>query len=352
MKKNGEDIFPKQTQRLRNLGIITKYIIQIFFPKLALYPNHSEDRGIGKVLKETLGNNGHGKPIKISDIEQPIVFIPAYDTLSRNTTWFASNRNDWVKDIELWKICVSSASAPTFFPPYQLPYNKQELPHIDGGVSTNNPSLSAIAHVLPDKEINLENIAVLSIGTGISTKRFHSQEIEKWGLAQWIANLPNIFMDPGAENSQEICGQILESVKNKRVNYLRLNFILNKQLKGAFVEGELRDSLERPYNEYLMHKYKEKYQKECPDDPDIQELYEKEWLKKEEEWVNKLEKKYSTKLSLKEDIDNPEICSDLKEAAEIYIKYGEIRNGSIKKNIQEQIRQFIIDNPPDSQGNS
>ncbi|MBD2387130.1 patatin-like phospholipase family protein [Cylindrospermum sp. FACHB-282] len=51
-----------------------------------------------------------------------------------------------ILNIELWKICTASASAPTFFPPDELPYNSEEyLPQIDGGVVANNPDLAAIA---------------------------------------------------------------------------------------------------------------------------------------------------------------------------------------------------------------
>ncbi len=207
-QESATTIFNSRVRRLRNLGILTKYILQILFPQCCLYPNQ-DNQGLAKVLQEQLRNE-EGKPLRLNKIKKTILFIPAYDTYSRNTTWFASNRKGtevWFQNIELWKLCVSSAAAPTFFPPYPLlylegvqltivalfrgnknlalsllwimilqiwqsPYVKRKyLPHIDGGVSANNPSLSAIAHLLvTEKKSNLNNISVLSIGTGNTTE--------------------------------------------------------------------------------------------------------------------------------------------------------------------------------------
>ncbi|MDJ0716861.1 MAG: patatin-like phospholipase family protein [Prochloraceae cyanobacterium] len=353
---NGNDIFFEDIRDRRKIYWYKFISSSIFFfnrliSSFALYPHERNNRGLINVLKDVLGPNR-----RISDIQQPILFIPAYDVLSRNTTWFASNPNGtsaWFSNLELWKICVSSASAPTFFPPYPLPIpnnntsasenNSQELGHIDGGVSANNPSLSAISHVLETTTHTLQDIALLSIGCGLSTKRFKSQEIKKWGSVQWAKNIPNMFLAPGAENSEKICKKILNSVNhNNHVNYLRLNFRLNKELEGRY-NRTVRDFLSEPYNEYLMQKYIDRYNTDKYIPRNESEQLNDNWLEDEKYWVRKLQYVYNKKFRLKEDIDDPELCPSLIEATIAYINYN-INNSNIS--VREQINNFIINNPP------
>ncbi len=140
----GKDIFLQSVRDARKLRIISQA-----FGSSVLYPHEQGEQGLAKILQKKLIHPELGSP-KISEIDRPYILIPAYDVYSRNTTWFANNKpadeKTWYDNIELWKICTASASAPTFFPPYKLPYNEeQSLPHIDGGVSANNPALVAIA---------------------------------------------------------------------------------------------------------------------------------------------------------------------------------------------------------------
>lgn len=102
------------------------------------------NEGLIKVLKQHLGER------KICEINKTKLLILAYDTFYRNTTFFTSCRPErrWYDDVFLWEICTSSASAPTFFPPYEFRWKDSEnndwsFPHVDGGVSANNPSLAA-----------------------------------------------------------------------------------------------------------------------------------------------------------------------------------------------------------------
>ncbi|MEC4817812.1 MAG: patatin-like phospholipase family protein [Scytonema sp. PMC 1069.18] len=239
--------------------------------------------------------------------------ILAYDVLSRNTTWFANDDpEEWYYDTELWKICTASASAPTFFPPYQLPYFGASLPLIDGGVAANNPELAAIAHALSmmteDKtNPKIEQIAVLSIGTGRTTCPYTYDQIKKWGVLKWVEHLPNIFLDPGAENSEYIARRIFMRICNQ--NYLRLDFDLNERFESDWQPGKPRNLLKKPYNKYIYQKTQQK-KKIC------------------------------------EEIDNPENCQALIEAAECYLEKGEIIDYPSKGNkvsvpVQDAIQKFI-----------
>ncbi|MEH1838456.1 MAG: patatin-like phospholipase family protein [Nostoc sp.] len=243
-KNRGKDIFPlDRKERYKNLPPIIKSIFDVFSP-----PKYSHD-GIISVLKDTY------KSTRIKDIEKPIILILAYDTLYRNTTFFTNCHPDlgdrWYDECYLWQICTASASAPTFFPPYKLePIDKEkfgnwEFPHIDGGVSANNPCLAALSLVMRISQssvsptikqkykldnLRLEDISILSIGTGQTGEPYQYKQISKWRGLDWVQNLTNIFMEPTSEIDSTICRQIMGGYDSKR--YLRLQFDLNETFKA------------------------------------------------------------------------------------------------------------------------
>jgi len=213
-------------------------------------------------LIKALSNQGALSDTKMSDIIHPILLILAYDMRYRNTTFFTNFHPDlglrWYDGLPLWKICVSSASAPTFFPPYNLqPYDKEifgqwSFPHIDGGVCANNPSLAAISQALKlsrypklseeeKKKYNLENlkidnIAVLSIGTGRSGEPYEYEDIQKGNTLGWINRLVDVFMEPTGEIMATMCKHIMGGFESGR--YLRLDFDLNERYKALEKEDD------------------------------------------------------------------------------------------------------------------
>ncbi|MEH2442884.1 patatin-like phospholipase family protein [Nostoc sp.] len=238
--ERGKDIFPIDIKnRYKNLPPIIKSIIDVFSAA-----KYSHD-GITSVLKDAY------KSTRIKDIEKPIILILAYDMLYRNTTFFTNCHPDlgdrWYDDCYLWEICTASASAPSFFPPYKLePIDKEkfgdwEFPHIDGGVSANNPCLAALSLVMRISQssisstikqkykldnLRLEDISILSIGTGQTGEPYQYKQISKWRGLDWVQNLTNIFMEPTSEIDSTICRQIMGGYDSKR--YLRLQFDLNE----------------------------------------------------------------------------------------------------------------------------
>lgn len=181
--------------------------------------------------------------------------------------------------------------------------------YIDGGVSANNPELAAIAHALSMKEnekITIDDIAVLSVGTGRTTHPYTYSEIKNWGLIEWIINLSDIFLDPPSANSEYICRR--NFIKIGRQNYLRLDFNLNEQLTKR-EKDKPRKKLDRPYNKYI---------------------YQKDHIKK----------------YISEEIDNPDICEDLIQAAQCYLdcgctRYADRDGNEVEVQVKEAIENFI-----------
>ncbi|MFB2835705.1 patatin-like phospholipase family protein [Floridanema evergladense] len=287
----------KPTQELINLYKEQGIII---FPPRALppflqnisdffWPSKYTHEGLIKALSKKLGE------IKISDskIKHPMILILAYDLLYRNTTFFTNCHPDigarWYDDTPLWEICVSSSSAPTYVPPYLLkPYNTEKFgnwsfPHIDGGVSANNPSLAAISLALrisqnPDvpleikqeyklDNLKLEDISVLSVSTGRSGEPYLYEEAKEWKPLDWAQKIVDVFMEPNAEISSTICRQIMGGWSSKR--FLRLEFELNERFKTKAKDPEketYRDTRELVGKDRRINRFTEKKLSEAIDD--------------------------------------------------------------------------------------
>jgi patatin-like phospholipase/acyl hydrolase len=239
-QKTGEVIFPYKKSKFP--GILQSLISMVSPPKYT-------HEGLIKCLRSELGE------VKIKEIESPIILIPAYDMQYRNTTFFTNCHPDvgdrWYDDTPLWEICVCSSSAPTYFPAYELrPYNTEKFgnwsfPHIDGGVSANNPALAAISQVIKISQsksvapevkqkykldnLTLDDISVLSIGTGQTGEPFEYQDLKNWKTLDLMSHVVDVFMEPTSEIASTICRQIIGGFESSR--YLRLQFDLNERFK-------------------------------------------------------------------------------------------------------------------------
>lgn len=174
------------------------------------------------------------------------LLVLAYSTSQRYTNFFLSplvDENPWYKNAKLWEVCLSSASAPTFFPPYQFNLSQDssgntgiegpaEYSFVDGGVAANNPSLGALVHTLDieridDRKIKLEEISLLSIGTGRTTEPLEFKEVNSWGALGWASHIPDVFMGGQFQITADVCAQLIRSVNPN--GYLRVQFPMNKR---------------------------------------------------------------------------------------------------------------------------
>ena len=251
---------------------------------------------------------------KSADQEKPdlILLILAYDAMYRNTTFFSNYHlgKKWFDDQPLWKVCVSSASAPTFFPACELTHTSKDeniqetwsFPHVDGGVTANNPTLCAISHAI-ELGHKLEDIQVLSIGTGQNKKPLDFKTVQGWGLVQWGLRIADVFMEGQAEVQSKVCLNLLGGTQSHR--YLRLQFDLNESF------GDPRN-----------------YLAQAPIEPN-------------ERRVNKWLKKQVTEAM---DDARKDTVSTLLEATESYLENGNLfasrfeHYGSVKENI----KQFVL----------
>lgn len=293
-KQQGSRIFPYQSRfSFKRFPLLFRYGISA--PKFA-------DDGLIEVLKETLGDT------QLLDIVKPLLLIMAYDTITRQPIVFKSWREDAsYSKLPLWKACVCSASAPTFFPAQKLEkvingrvdcadensitlcdqvslmnniYNDKQIritsgkgegqtrtikkyqgvrkcasinspwetipdhtssyslktiySAIDGGVAANNPSSCAVAEALRLGH-RLEDISVLSIGTGELTRMIPFEKAQAWGLIQWAQPLIGVLLDASSNVHEYITNKIMED------RVLRLQFKLDGELTGKRLSDDIDD---------------------------------------------------------------------------------------------------------------
>lgn len=371
-QKEGIKIFPDYG-KLGLFNIFKRFKLMWKHKKLSvpLYDNQGlidilkrQDIFGEKILKEV-----GGYPEKKEDDYKPkaILLILAYDTLYRNTTFFTNyhtkeefpNGEPWYYKKPLWQICTSSASAPTFFPGFELTHEERlciggekmtskdgkpikapwNFPHVDGGVTANNPSLCAIARAL-DLGYKLENISLLSIGTGTDTEPYEFKQIKGWGLVNWAHRIANVFMGGQAEVQARICRSLMGGSQSER--YLRLQFDLNQTM---YKEEDLKDK--KIYNQL----YKEVFGNKKVDysEEEIREalkIYARKPRIPQNKWSL-----FKDKKQLKNQLINKHVDNKMDNAKEDNIKIlDEVAEAFMKNNdekVKKQIEDFIRKNPPE-----
>jgi uncharacterized protein len=125
----------------------------------------------------------------------------------------------------LYDAALSTSAAPVYFPPYRHPTFGWCS---DGGLFANNPAPLALARAIEAGQ-SLSNIALLSIGTGISSASLPVTEETRlcFGLNRWAwfdtsgptppFPLLNGIMDGVSASNDFLCGQMLGT------RYLRVN---------------------------------------------------------------------------------------------------------------------------------
>ncbi len=208
--KRGKEIFPSSFGLLR----IFKFIRSLKSPKY-------REAGLEKVLEDVLGNN------RLSNCIKPLL-IPTYDLYNNNALFFKSRHanKDFSKNPLLVDVCRATSAAPTYFSAYKFTYNKQATICIDGGIFMNNPSMGALAEVYKHyedsvynlKKSDLEQIKIVSLGTGNYTPEIARTKAENWGLLDWATQISDLMLQANNQIAYYQAAQILNEQ-----NFLRID---------------------------------------------------------------------------------------------------------------------------------
>ncbi|AKG22549.1 patatin-like phospholipase family protein [Calothrix sp. 336/3] len=174
------------------------------------------------------------------------IFVTSYDIELRMPIFFTKNDKNLARD-NFRKLCqgytmkqaaMATSAAPTYFEPYKVPTTDRTdngyYSLVDGGVFANNPtSLAIMEAIINSKQKHKETLAlneilVISLGTGSLTRKYPYEQAKEWGLLGWIAPLINIIMDAASESVACQLEQLLPKATAEPQQYYRFQPQLNK----------------------------------------------------------------------------------------------------------------------------
>ncbi|MYC08017.1 MAG: patatin-like phospholipase family protein [Chloroflexi bacterium] len=123
------------------------------------------------------------------------------------SSYLAELGEPYVRDSEipLVEAILASCAAPSYFDPVQVGEN-----HLaDGGLWANNPSILAVTEAISKFKQTVDQIHILSIGTGHPTKMYSHHR--HWGLATGWGHkkLVSYFLNLQSQSSSNMAGLIL-----------------------------------------------------------------------------------------------------------------------------------------------
>ncbi len=117
------------------------------------------------------------------------VVMPAYDIVGRQAV-FMTGGHSYPKDEKSYlfrEAARATSAAPTYFEPARVAIDSSDLylTLIDGGVFANDPTMAAVVEALKFGWV-LDEIEILSIGTGSQNRGYSYFEARSWSLFDWI----------------------------------------------------------------------------------------------------------------------------------------------------------------------
>lgn len=148
------------------------------------------------------------------------VLITSYSTNFRKPIFFTSNstKEQESKSSQSFRIiceghkmkdaALATSAAPTYFKPYAISainHPDKEYTLVDGGVFANNPTSIAIIEAMNSyksrtgESISLDDLLVVSVGTGRKSRGLDIKDIADWGQIKWIEPLINMALNGQSE---------------------------------------------------------------------------------------------------------------------------------------------------------
>lgn len=203
-----------------------------------------------KILEQNFGNKKMGE-LKIK------LLIPSTDLGNGQVYVHKTPYNpEFVRDGEtlVRHAVLSSCMAPIYFDPEVIKNGKgEEYLLADGGLWANNPSMLAFVEAMNPKRLNnkMENIKLLSLGTGIS-KKFYDLNNKKWGLKDYRTELIDIIMSLQSTSPHNMLTLLLGEEQ-----YLRINFEREQSLPLDKFDAQIKSRAGSDYTH--NHKKIEKF---------------------------------------------------------------------------------------------
>lgn len=174
---------------------------------------------------------------RLKDISVPLI-VPSVDIGGGRVHVFKSAYDpEFHRDpeVRVADAVMASCSAPTYFDPYMVDHYSL----IDGGLWANNPSLVAAIEAKRRLGVDLCDVRILSIGTGISKTCYESapgwfrDTLLGWGIGtRWgRRKFVDLILNLQAESSHNLLNLLLQNKQEKEPEQLlRINFESDRPL--------------------------------------------------------------------------------------------------------------------------
>jgi uncharacterized protein len=159
------------------------------------------------------------------------VLITSYETERRFPFIFKSRRarRRAAYDFPMKAVARATSAAPTYFEPLKLATGDvhEYYSLIDGGVYANNPALCGYAEArtfYPE----LEEVLVVSLGTGDLTRPLRFEDARSWGLAGWAKRILDVVLDGVSSTVDHQLRQLLPPGPDGSKRYWRFQVRLHE----------------------------------------------------------------------------------------------------------------------------
>jgi patatin-like phospholipase/acyl hydrolase len=221
-QEHGPKIFSKRIVPKGLLGVLAKLLEKL--PRIRRYVEDADNLFLPKWdntgLHEALA--GFFGRTTLKELSHKVA-VPALELCDNKPGWEKGRaapvvmdnfENSRYSDTLAADAMQRSGAAPTYFASYQG--------FVDGGVVANNPSMAALAVALDPKKGNqpLQEVRMLSVGTGISPDRIAATQPLDWGILKWGP----IIYDVSSTGVNEI--DTLNARRVLQQQYCRLDLVL------------------------------------------------------------------------------------------------------------------------------
>jgi patatin-like phospholipase/acyl hydrolase len=124
----------------------------------------------------------------LGEARKPVVVATFDAATGQPRVW----KTDHHKDLHggtsrlMWEVALASSAAPTYLPTVQVGGGGA---YLDGGLWANNPAVMGIVEAHRYLEVAIDDIVMLSIGTGQRPTWYRFKDIEKRGIGGWGADI-------------------------------------------------------------------------------------------------------------------------------------------------------------------
>jgi len=236
------------------LEIFVEYGAEIFYEPffekilgqiedIFVQPKYSSE-GREEILKQYFGDS----PLE-NNLKE--VFVTSYDIEQRIPIFFTNKPEKQetesrkfrklCKGLTLTDAALATSATPTYFAPHHVPTCDNPNGYytlVDGGLFANNPAHLAIMEAQISRKqqkqvMNMDDILLVSLGTGSLTSVYPYNDVKNWGLLQWSRPLLNMVFDGGSEVVAGELERLFESNNSEtKSSYYRFQTFLKSELEA------------------------------------------------------------------------------------------------------------------------